>query len=80
MSLPEIEDLNEMAQLIGGKDFHQLGPQTRERIVELTNQNYIVDILAEMRDEAKEASRALGNIEEWFERSDNYDKYLANGK
>lgn len=48
MILPTLESLNAMSQLVGGKDFTEIGPESRIKIIDLVLKADIGDLLHDL--------------------------------
>jgi len=75
MDLPDINDLNEMAELIGGQGmcFDNLGPEARVQVVGLVNQCDIVAELNRLREGIDNLDHELTKVGEWFKNSRLYE-------
>lgn len=75
-NLPAIQDLDDMAFLVGRLEFDQLGPEARLQIIQLVLQADIGEQLNNIVDGITELEKALRDIEvdttkmgDWFKNS-----------
>lgn len=75
MELPSANDLDDMAELVGGAGvtFASLGPEARIQVIQLVNQCDLLTEVANVSTRLSDLDHELTKVGEWFKYSKTYE-------